>query len=92
MQIQSVDGTTLNGWLLNHQTEQTDGVGESPLLIYFSGNSLNRYERINDLRVVAARGFDVLIFDYRGYGDSTGTPTDTALTSDAKLVWRFACE
>jgi fermentation-respiration switch protein FrsA (DUF1100 family) len=33
-----------------------------------------------------------LIFDYRGYGDSTGTPTETSLTSDAKLVWKYACE
>jgi hypothetical protein len=60
IQLQPADGTTLNSWLVNHQIGQTDGDVEAPLLIYFPGNSLNRYERISDLREVAARGFDVL--------------------------------
>ena len=65
---------------------------DAPLVIYFPGNAGNRHERIDDLREVAATGFDVLILDYRGFGDSTGSPSEWALTSDARQVWDFACE
>ena len=90
--IQTEDGNTLNGWLMKRANPRGDDRGPAPLVVYFPGNSLNRYERINDLREVAARGFDVLIFDYRGFGDSTGRPTESILTSDAQLVWQYACE
>ena len=63
---------------------------ERGLVIYFPGNSLNRSERIQDLREVADFGYDVLVFDYRGYGDSTGNPSESALTKDAKQIWKFA--
>jgi len=90
VQIQTPDGDTLNGWLMVQAGN--DRGQTTKLVIYFPGNSLNRYERINDLREVVACGFDVLIFDYRGYGDSSGVPSESKLTSDARLVWNFACK
>ena len=88
VQIQTPDGISLNGWLLK-QTK-FDNKHDSPLVIYFPGNSLNRYQRINDLTEIASCGFDVLIFDYRGYGDNAGSPSEQKLTADAKLVWNYA--
>ena len=90
VKVQTPDGNTLNGWLLRHAKHDLDH--ESPLVVYFPGNSLNRSERFDDLREVASREFDVLIFDYRGYGDSSGSPSERALTSDARLVWEYASE
>lgn len=89
-EIQTADGNTLRGWLLYGNGRQGRRVEQSPLVLYFPGNSLNRQERISDLREIASRGFDVLIFDYRGFGDSTGSPTEADLTTDALLVWNFA--
>ena len=57
------------------------------MVVYFPGNSINRYERLADLKEVAACGIDVLIFDYRGFGDSTGSPTEDGMTADARLIW-----
>lgn len=89
-EIQTADGNKLRGWLLSGDRRGGTQVGKVPLVLYFPGNSLNRFERLDDLREIASRGFDVLIFDYRGFGDSTGSPTETDLTTDALLVWSFA--
>lgn len=90
VQLTTADGNTLRGWLLNGNKGHRRNEGKPPLVLYFPGNSLNRLERLDDLREVASRGFDVLIFDYRGYGDSTGSPGESALSDDAMLVWNFA--
>lgn len=92
VQLQTSDNETLRGWLLTGQrskSEEPESI-DRQLVIYFPGNSLNRYERIQDLREVATCGHDVLIFDYRGYGDSTGHPSESALTKDARQIWSFA--
>lgn len=92
VELTTTDGNRLRGWLVKGGDDHRSDHGKHPLLIYFPGNSLNRLERIRDLREVASRGFDVLIFDYRGFGDSTGSPTESALSNDALLVWQYARE
>ncbi len=89
VELKTTDGNTLRGWLLKEQKPNEEN-GEAWLVIYFPGNSLNRYERLTDLREVAASGFDVLIFDYRGFGDSTGSPSESNLSADALLIWQYA--
>lgn len=90
VQIQTEDGHILHGWLIRHLQKGLEA-GDAPLVVYFPGNAANRHERIADLREIAAAGFDVLIFDYRGFGDSTGTASEWTLTSDAQLIWQYAC-
>ena len=92
VQLQTRDNETLRGWLLAAKQPEGDETKtpDRQLVIYFPGNSLNRSERIQDLREVADCGCDVLIFDYRGYGDSTGHPSELALMRDAKQIWNFA--
>lgn len=87
--IQADDGTRLKGWLL-FEKEARASTNDAPLVLYFPGNSGNRFERLSDLREFTGLGFDLLIVDYRGYGDSEGTPTESALEQDAHLVWQFA--
>lgn len=60
------------------------------LVIYFPGNAENRFLRRTDLEEIARCGFHLLIFDYRGYGDSSGSPSETAISSDAREIWNFA--
>ncbi|HEY0983491.1 alpha/beta hydrolase [Schlesneria sp.] len=88
--IKTLDGYHLKGWLVRGSKEDPPAPS-LPLVIYFPGNAGNRHERLADLLEIAHTGFDVLIFDYRGYGDSTGKPSESALTTDAQLVWKFAC-
>lgn len=81
-------GLILNGWLIrsNHPIAES----ERWLAIYFPGNSGHRDVRRRDLLEVADAGFDVLIFDYRGYGDNPGSPSERALTADARAIWEEA--
>lgn len=92
VELKTVDGNVLRGWLVYGNLDHRAKDGTNRLVLYFPGNALNRADRINDLREVASRGFDVLIFDYRGFGDSTGSPSEAALSADALLVWQYACE
>lgn len=88
--LKTDDGNTLRGWLLYASNGDVNRVARAPLALYFPGNSLNRHARIDDLREVASQGFDVLIVDYRGFGDSTGVPTESGLSADARSVWNYA--
>lgn len=101
VQLKTADGTTLNGWLLlpqlNFQGFPIKSVGEQAmqsraeqLVIYFPGNAQNRAHRRDDLEEIARCGFHVLIFDYRGYGDSSGCPSESGIVADAREIWRFA--
>jgi alpha-beta hydrolase superfamily lysophospholipase len=103
VQLQTSDGTTLNGWLLLPLTTSTDDpekhAGEQEkllrteqLVIYFPGNAQNRSLRRGDLEEIARCGFQVLIFDYRGYGDSSGSPSESGIAADAREIWQFAHE
>jgi pimeloyl-ACP methyl ester carboxylesterase len=101
VQLQTSDGTTLNGWLLvppttssddpeKHAGEQEKQTQTEQLVIYFPGNAQNRSLRRGDLEEIARCGFHVLIFDYRGYGDSSGSPSETGIAADAREIWKFA--
>ena len=60
-------------------------------VLYFGGSSfrLDR-EGLPVVNGLAKAGVDVMIFDYRGYGRSEGTPTAALMRSDAQAVFQFA--
>lgn len=95
VRIDTEDGQRLHGWYI-HATEQQNNTSTEPaetepmLVLYFPGNSLNRAARVDDLLEIVNFGYDVLTFDYRGFGDSTGKPTQAALTDDARAIYDFA--
>lgn len=87
---QSRDGSaTIYGvYLGNMQQIKTDTV-----ILYCHGNAKHLDNYWNRAKLLANLGhknrFGVLIFDYRGYGKSTGTPTEENLyaDTDAALKW-----
>ncbi len=58
-------------------------------MVVFNGNAGNRADRVALGAGLAAEGFGVLLFDYRGYGDNPGRPTASGLALDARaaLSW-----
>ena len=94
------DGLDLCGWLIlaKGHVAGTDNeidakLAESrPVVLYFGGNAANRSYRTLEVGVLANAGADVLIFDYRGYGDNLGEPTEEGLARDARAAWQFATE
>src|SRR3712207_7361250 len=52
-------------------------------VLYLHGNGGNIGDRAPHVERLAAAGLDVLIFDYRGYGRSSGRPSEEGTHRDA---------
>lgn len=62
------------------------------LVLYYSGNAANRRYRVPELSVLTSLGTDVFIFDYRGYGDNSGSPSEEMLAADARATWNYVTQ
>uniref|UniRef100_A0A8C6UW50 Si:ch211-117n7.7 n=1 Tax=Neogobius melanostomus TaxID=47308 RepID=A0A8C6UW50_9GOBI len=69
-----------------YQKALSDG---SPVFIYFHGNTNSRAapHRIGVSKLLSELGYHVLVPDYRGFGDSTGEPTEEGLGTDALYIY-----
>jgi len=76
----------LHGWRLAAQ-----GPSRGTLL-FMHGNGQNISAHLGAVYWLPKQGFEVLMFDYRGYGQSTGTPTIDGVIDDAAnmLFWAAA--
>jgi uncharacterized protein len=87
--VQTDDGLKLNGW---YALSRTSSDPPRPLIIYFSGTSGHRGYRTTAIEMLARIGCDVLLIDYRGYGDNPGQPSERNQARDARAVWKFALD
>jgi len=74
----SHDGTLLSGWFI-----PAIGADSQGTVIHMHGNAQNMSAHWEYAGWLAVRGFSVLAFDYRGYGQSQGTPEPQGLFEDA---------
>lgn len=86
------DGLTLNGWWVQGKPGRAPDEQAQWLVMYFPGNAGHRAFRRDEISVLTGHGADVLIFDYRGYGDNEGSPSEKSLAADALRAFRFAAE
>lgn len=61
--------------------------GTSVVVLYFCGNGGHRAYRDDSIRLLTNCGADVVIFDYRGYGDNPGTPAAEDIARDVRVQW-----
>jgi len=61
-------------------------------VLFCHGNAGNISHRIDSIRIFHDIGLDVLIFDYRGYGSSEGSPGEKGTYLDAEAAWRYLVE
>jgi abhydrolase domain-containing protein 12 len=62
----------------------------SPAILYLHGNAATRAfgSQIQHIKSFSSRlGANVLLIDYRGFGDSSGTPSEAGLVTDAKAAF-----
>jgi hypothetical protein len=83
--FETEDKVRLHGWFL----PSADAVGT---IILFHGNAGNLSHRGEILRRFRSSGFNVFIFDYRGYGKSKGSPTETGVYADARAAVRYVTD
>jgi len=60
------------------------------LLIYFHGNAGNIGHRLPDLQMLADMGLNVLGVGYRGYGQSSGRPSEAGIYTDGQAALAYA--
>ncbi len=58
-----------------------------PTLLYFHGNAGNLATRSGRVRRYAEAGFGLLMLSYRGYGGSSGRPSEANNLADARLAY-----
>ena len=83
--IETADGERLHGWYV--PADEARGV-----LLFFHGNAGNISHRLESIAIFNRLGLDVLIVDYRGYGQSTGRPGEQGTYRDAQAAWDYLVE
>lgn len=82
----SVDGETTHGWFV-HGPQPARGV-----VLFSHGNAGNIADRLESIGILRRLGFDVLAYDYGGYGRSTGSPSEARCYRDVRAMWRYLTE
>jgi fermentation-respiration switch protein FrsA (DUF1100 family) len=65
---------------------------ERPVVIYFHGNGGALANRVRRFAALVADGTGLIALSYRGYGGSTGSPSEDGLINDARAAHAFAAE
>jgi len=78
--IRTADGETLDAWWV--PAENARGT-----VLFFHGNAGNISHRIDYLQMFHRLRYSMLIVDYRGYGKSSGTPSEAGTYRDAEAAW-----
>lgn len=63
-----------------------------PVVIYFQGNGGGLSLRVSRFQSLVADGTGLIALSYRGYGGSSGKPSEQGLIADARAVHKFAIE
>ena len=84
--LPTADGVTLHAWLIT----QPAASYQHPTLLFFHGNAGNIGFRLpNAKSLYRLCSVNILMLEYRGYGNSSGTPSEEGLRRDARcaLSW-----
>jgi hypothetical protein len=79
--VTTSDGLSLGAWFVPALAPPARAS-----VLVFNGNAGTRSDRAPLARALAAAGFQVCLFDYRGYGGNPGSPSEAGLLNDARAV------
>lgn len=85
LRLATEDGEWLHGWYVPAQVARAT-------LLFCHGNAGNIAHRLESLRIFNELGLSVVLFDYRGYGQSTGKPSEAGTYLDVDAAWRYLLE
>ena len=63
--------------------------GNKPVALYFHGNGGSLRNRVDRFRALIEDGSGLVALSYRGYGGSTGSPSEAGLIADALAAYEF---
>ncbi|MCP4378426.1 MAG: alpha/beta fold hydrolase, partial [bacterium] len=80
--LQTSDGVKVHGWFIPCETEKGT-------VLMFHGNGGNISHRLETIAIFRRMGYNVMIIDYRGYGQSEGSPSEQGTYRDAEAAWTY---
>ena len=83
VQFQSADGTRLSGWFIPAKGQALGTVA------HYHGNAQNMTAHYSFVSWLPANGFNLFVFDYRGYGKSEGVPTRKGVHEDSVAALEY---
>jgi len=83
--LRTADNLYLHAWFVPHDQPRAT-------LLFCHGNAGNISHRLDSIRLLHSLGLQVLIFDYRGYGQSEGKPSEIGTYRDVDAAWHFLRE
>jgi uncharacterized protein len=86
MFVTSGDDVLIHSWFFEPPDD------DSPVLLFCHGNAGNISHRLDNVRHLLRHGLGVMLFDYRGYGRSTGRPSEKGVYQDGRAVYEQLVE
>lgn len=80
--LDTPDSQRLHGWYFPVDPKE-------PVILFYHGNAGNISHRLDYIQRLTRMGFNVFIFDYRGYGKSSGKPSEKGLYIDALCAYNY---
>ena len=80
--LATADGETVVLWW-------ADPAPDRPVILYFHGNAGSIAQRADRLAFYQSRGYGAAFLSWRGYGGSTGHPTEAGLMQDAEAAYAY---
>lgn len=80
--LETLDQETIHGWYIPAKDSKQS-------VLFFHGNAGNISHRLETINIYNKLGVNFFIFDYRGFGKSTGKPSEKGTYLDAKATWEF---
>lgn len=82
--LSTPDDKRIHGWFIPYDSAKAT-------VLFFHGNGGNISHRLEKILILRQAAVNICIIDYRGYGNSTGKPSEGALYRDARLVYTYLC-
>ena len=83
--LKAADGVALHGWYV--PAAEPRGT-----ILFMHGNAGNISHRLDYVAMFHRLGYNTLIFDYRGYGNSSGSPSEQGTYLDAESAWAYVTQ
>ncbi len=80
VQLKTPDNLLLSAWYIPAKNAEFT-------ILFCHGNAGNMMHRLDTLNIFYEMGVNCLIFDYRGYGNSQGKPTEEGVYTDAQTAY-----
>ncbi len=80
--LKTKDGVRIHAWYIPSEKNRA-------AMLFCHGNAGNISHRLESIALYHQFGFNILIFDYRGYGKSGGRPDEDGLYQDARAAYDF---